>query len=497
MVAIKPPALPFPPRTRAPGSAQDLAGKQRSRRLFKCIVASLILHEIVVALLAWLVVTPWYRQGSKPPIELAAVEPQADVEVVTLPEVTVEDPVGLALVPDVQTTESTLIEAPQISAPQVGFSGNPPTPRQENSTALVAPQIDLPAATAPPGGGLEGRQADARAKLVAERGGSPQSEAAVERGLAWLAAHQHADGGWRFDLSGGPCDGRCRHSGHEQSTTAATGLALLPFLGAGQSPLEGEHGSAVAKGLLYLRSRMIDSPRGGDLQEGSMYGQGLAAIALSEAAAMTGDEELKVAAQSALAFIVRAQHVRGGWRYFPGQPGDITVVGWQWMALKSGHMAGINVAPETLTRAGEFLDGVQTDDGAAYGYQRPDTKASPTAIGLLCRMYSGWQRNDPRLARGVERLAEAGPSYEDMYYNYYAAQVLNHYDGPQWPAWNERLRNHLVITQSERDHEVGSWQFNDLHTAPGGRLCDTALAVMILEVYYRYLPLYGWRSVEF
>jgi hypothetical protein len=488
-------------RSIVPLAAQMVADAEArqltDRRRVRCIIVSLIIHELVLLCFAWLVLPPRPRHVVHMQVALAAAETEPLATIVEIRPTRLADPVGQALLPAAVTMEATVDQAPEVPAPQAGFSGNPPAIVPETTTSAIAPPIDLTVSIAPPGGGLEGRQADARARLVVERGGSPASELAVERGLAWLAAHQHADGGWRFDLDSGPCAGRCRHGGNDKSTTAATALALLPFLGAGETPLTGPHGPVVADGLAYLRSRAIASPHGADLQEGSLYGQGLAAIALSEAAAMTGDPDLKAAAQAAIDFIVHAQHPRGGWRYYPGQPGDTTVVGWQWMALKSGQMAGLDVPPETLERAGEFLDSVQSDDGAAYGYQRGDARPTSTAIGLLCRMYSGWRRYDTRLVRGIERLAERGPSYDDMYFNYYAAQVLHHQDGKHWPAWNEQLRKHLVQSQATRDHEAGSWQFNDRHTAPGGRLCDTALAVMILEVYYRYLPLYGWQSVEF
>ena len=83
---------------------------------------------------------------------------------------------------------------------------------------------------APSGGGWEGRNPAGRAKAAGGGGGSRQSEAAVERGLVWLVAHQREDGSWCFDLEKTSCKGMCRNSGSEPSTTAATGLALLPFL---------------------------------------------------------------------------------------------------------------------------------------------------------------------------------------------------------------------------------------------------------------------------
>ena len=416
-------------------------------------------------------------------------------------------PEGTPLLPSVIDEPATTPDPPKIEAPLVGGAVAEYVPPRQN-WSLKFPMQELAQPTElPVGGSLQGRNAAARAQLVAERGGSPQSEAAVERGLVWLVAHQSEDGGWRFDHQRGQCAQRCRNPGHHESTTAATALALLPLLGAGHTPREGAHQQSVVRGLAYLRRRMIVSPAGGDLQEGTMYAQGLATIALCEAYALSsegdqpgsgsGDEEIRLAAQHALNFIVTSQHIAGGWRYFPRQPGDTTVLGWQWMALKSGRMAGLEVPEETLVRASEFLDHVQSEGGAAYGYQREGAEPTPTAIGLLCRMYSGVRRTDPRIVAGCERLAAWGPSYDDMYFNYHATQVLHHAETPAWTAWNERLRNHLVATQATRGHETGSWHFADPHTSAGGRLCDTALALMILEVYYRYLPLYGWKSVEF
>ena len=83
-----------------------------------------------------------------------------------------------------------------------------------------------------------------------------------------------------------------------------------------------------------------------------------------------------------------------------------------------------------------------------------------------------------------------------MYFTYYATQTIHHFDGQVWEDWNKKLRDRLVAMQATAGHEAGSWHTADYHTVAGGRLCDTALAIMILEVYYRHMPLYGFRSVE-
>jgi hypothetical protein len=353
----------------------------------------------------------------------------------------------------------------------------------------------LLSADMPVGGGLEGRSREARARLAEETGGTPESEAAVERGLRWLQAYQRDDGSWNFDHNKGRRTGFSANPGTEASTTAATAIALAPFLGAGYTHLEGEYQETVHRGLYYLHGRALVTPQGIDLQEGTMYAQGLAAIVLCEAYAMTGDANLKEIAQGALDFIDYAQDKRGGgWRYTPGKPGDTTVTGWQLMALKSGQMAYLRVPSPTVALTAKFLDSVQCDEGAEYGYMNAHPGRTTTAIGLLCRMYTGWGRSHPGLQRGAAYLSDWGPSDDNMYYNYYATQVMRHWGGPEWEKWNPKMRDFLVATQAREGYEAGSWHFSGGHGDVGGRLYNTAAAVMTLEVYYRYMPLYQEKA---
>jgi hypothetical protein len=281
----------------------------------------------------------------------------------------------------------------------------------------------------------------------------------------------------------------------------ATGLALLPFLGSGQTHTEGRYKSTIRRGLSYLVNHMRVGAQGGALNEsgGAMYSHGLASIALCEAYAMTHDKDLLAPAQAALDFICFAQDsAGGGWRYKPHQPGDTSIVGWQLMALKSAKMAYLKVPDDTFRKAGYFLDSVQSERGSTYGYQEPSARRpATTAIGLLSRMYLGWPKEHEGLQRGVHILSTLGPSTDqtamrnNMYYNYYATQVMHHYGGYPWQRWNAVMRDYLIRTQANRGHEIGSWYLDgDIHTAAGGRLYCTSMAAMTLEVYYRYMPLY-------
>lgn len=345
-----------------------------------------------------------------------------------------------------------------------------------------------------------GARSDGKAKAaaIAGGGGSPESEKAVAWALEWLARHQLPDGGWSFDhrLANHP-NGRNPGS-LKDARVAASGLALMAFLGAGHTHKQGKHKKVVERGLYFLTSRV--KPNGSLHEPGSvMYGHGIASIALCEAYAMTQDKSLKNYAQASINFIVAAQdRVGGGWRYEPGQPGDTSVVGWQLMALKSAHMAYLAVPPQTIAGVNNFLNIVQSDSGSKYGYTGPGGGAATTAIGLLCRMYLGWKKENGALDRGTEFLDQVGPSQNEMYYNYYATQVMHHWEGERWKKWNEVMRERLINTQEKQGtDEAGSWYFNGGHgAAVGGRLYNTCMCAMTLEVYYRHSPIYRKQSTE-
>ena len=379
------------------------------------------------------------------------------------------------------------------------------------ATQSMPRQELLAGVAALPGAALNGRRAHNRGRMVAKHGGTAGSERAVALALQWFAAHQRADGSWSLDHRDGPCKGRCSQAGAMQKCfTGGTALALLPFLGAGQTHLHGKYQQQVEAGLKYLIR--VQGRSNGSLVSGggSLYSHGLAAIALCEAYAMTDDPHLQRPAQAALRYIAHAQDPSGGgWRYFPRQPGDTSVVGWQLMALKSGHMGKLAVPANTVRGVSKFLDAVQAEAGAVYGYTQPaNNNPSMAAVGLLCRMYLGWAKGHPALQRGVQRISAHGPSSSEehtrfhMYYNFYATQLLRHYGGPQWEAWNSALREMLIERQSKVGHEAGSWSVPGWGTSRahdtenGGRLYYTSLATMILEVYYRHMPIYAEQAAE-
>ncbi|MEQ1827124.1 MAG: prenyltransferase/squalene oxidase repeat-containing protein [Pirellula sp.] len=381
-------------------------------------------------------------------------------------------------------------------------------------TQSIVPQNGLAAqANAAMRAGLSGRSKEARRDMLSKFGGNSDTEKAVSMALKWLAQHQDArTGAWSLAHSG-VCRGQCDHPGKRPySMNAATGLALMCFLGAGQSHKEGEYKETVFKGLGFLiRNMKFQKGRGqwyvGEGSKGydDMYAHGIATIAMCEAFGMTRDPALLEAAQAGVHFLAYAQNpTTGGWHYAPQGLGDTSVVGWQMMALKSAAMSGLALDINVVRKANVFLDQMSWGEyGGYYHYsfnsvrKQASYNPSTTACAVLCRMYSGVPKDHPSIKVATDKFSKDGPSPSNTYYNYYATQVMKQVGGSEWEKWNVRMRDKLVSTQVTTGHAAGSWFWSDGHsTESGGRLYTTCMATMMLEVYYRYLPLYSEQTEE-
>lgn len=318
-----------------------------------------------------------------------------------------------------------------------------------------------------------------------------ERQRSIPLGLQWIANHQLPDGSWNFNHQLAPlCRGACKNPGTlDKAINAATGLALLPFLRLGVTHKEGRFKDCVYRGISYLcqNGKSVRDCNGCSFLEdgGTIYSHGIATICLCEAYGMTKDKRILPAAQGAINYICYHQNsTGGGWRYEPHQAGDMSATGWQMLALTSGYYSGLAVPNQTVSKAEKFLDSVQTDSGAKYGYTEPGAGNATTAIGLLSRMHLGWKPDNPHLRRGVEWLSQIGPSDSDVYYNYYATEVLHLYNGSLWKKWNSLIRDIIFKSQSQQCPEIGSWHYNGAYSLQGGRLYDTALSIMILEIYF-------------
>jgi hypothetical protein len=418
-------------------------------------------------------------------------------------------------VADMMVTADVVVTPVEVAAMAVEVEAAPPAVELTefgDEQALASDMVATIGVAAGAPGGFAGRANPGR--MAATGGGSAGSETAVDAALKWFAAHQLPNGSWTALFDECPsCKGKCRNSARPPSVLPAnvlgfrtssvvdpagsTALALLPFLGRGYTHQEGPYKQAVERGLAHLvgvvranKGRAYDAAA--DHHGG--YVQALTAMVLSEAYGMSQDPELVEPAQLALNFIRETQDSgAGGWRYSPAEAGSTPVTSFMIMALKSGHMAKLQIDLATIQKASAFLDSTASDSGSQYGYWGNTPVETLAPPGVLCRMYLGWAKEQEGIKLAVMRFATKGPDPQNMYYNYYVTQVMHHYGGDPWLAWNARMRDMLVATQAKEGHEAGSWHFPIDHNA--GRLWVTALSTMILEVYYRHMPLYSDQSV--
>jgi hypothetical protein len=343
------------------------------------------------------------------------------------------------------------------------------------------------------------------------------ADAMVDRGLDFLARAQQPDGRWQLGAFPGST---AADTPKLSCDTAATGLAILSFLGAGHDHFGGEHRNTVRRGLEFL---LAVQKADGDLYLPSdklsdscawLYSHGIATMALCEAVGMTGDPLVKPAAARACDFIAASQHPsRGGWRYTPRSDADLSVSGWMLVALRSGRLAGVDVEPRAFDGVKALLNASAiTGDAARYHYnprspqQRPSQLSAGcmTAVGTLMRLHTGWTASDPRVQQSARALAAIRPTYgtsrtkektRDCYLWYYASQVLVHTGGEEWTDWYDQLASTLEKTQERAGPAAGSWDplgaIPDRWGQYGGRIYVTALHLLALEVPDRRLPTYG------
>jgi hypothetical protein len=338
---------------------------------------------------------------------------------------------------------------------------------------------------------------------VAEsHGGTAETEAAVKAALKWLADNQAADGRWDPRAHGAGKEtsvlGRDRQSAGSHADAAVTGLALLAFLASGHTHLDGPYREDVRRALEYLiRTQASDGSLAGQAAPFEfMYCHAMAACAMSEAYGMTRDGRLREPVRRAVAYSIAAQDpVGGGWRYRPGDSGDTSQLGWQLMSLKSAELAGIPIPDATRQGIIRYLRSVSSGKFGGRASYRPGEQAtrSMTAEALVCWQFLGLPRQHPAGNEAGDYLLDElpGEGQSNSYYWYYATLGMYQLQGDHWRRWNDALRAAVVGRQVKEGPLAGSWSTDDLWGSYGGRVYTTALAALTLEVYYRFLPLYG------
>ncbi|MEX1026130.1 MAG: prenyltransferase/squalene oxidase repeat-containing protein [Planctomycetota bacterium] len=341
---------------------------------------------------------------------------------------------------------------------------------------------------------------------------TPAQREAVDRGLAWLAAHQRADGAWpgkvgyklnndyRYDMALG--DGP--HVG-------VTSLACMAFLAGGHLPGRGAHSEVIERGLAFVLS--CCNSDGYITHAGTrMYSHAFATLFLAEIYGMTHRQDVREHLQKAVDFIVTTQNDEGGWRYVPFQPdSDMSIVVCQVLALRAARNIGIRVPKSTIDLAAQYVvdsavtgerttwNGRLTRDIGSFHYQRSSggsRSSFPLTAAGVTALHGVGIYSDELIQRGLEYLQSdldsfnarfsRGGHYFFWYGHYYGVQAMytagTAFGVEHWKRYFEVVRTELLKLQ----RDDGSWP-NDVGPGPA---FGTAMAVLVLEIPYRYLPIF-------
>lgn len=371
-------------------------------------------------------------------------------------------------------------------------------------------------------GGKFGGRFGGKKNLKAAGGQAKQQ--ALKDALEWLSKHQSEDGSWDCDGFSANCgkigSTTCGGPGGSTHDVGVTALALLAFLGDGNTTNQGEYKEVVSKGIAWLKDQQ--DPDTGLFGERSghdfIYDHALASLAMCEAYYFSKSPRIKGTAQKAINFIMTARNPYGAWRYEvpPIGDNDTSVTGWMVFALASAKDAGLEGDFKgAFDGALSFIDEVTDPASGRIGYsafgelssRTPANEHFPrekgeamTAVGLLCRIFLGQKPEDnPVMAKHAELIKSKPPVYDpdgfgsDMYYWYYGTYALFQMGKPYWPVWEKAMDAAVVGSQRKDGDEKGSWDPICAWGYSGGRVYSTALMTLCIEVYFRYAQVLGAR----
>lgn len=307
---------------------------------------------------------------------------------------------------------------------------------------------------------------------------------AVDRALAYLTSSQDRDGSWSARYNKNP---------------AISALAVMAFLAGGHIPGEGKYGDVVKKGVDFVLR--IQQPNGLFASEGyqEMYQHGICTLMLAEVVGMTDakrSDEVRAKLEKAVAIILRAQrgsgYHKGGWRYrIQGDDGDISVTGWQLMALRAAKNVACDVPPERIEWAVDFINKCHDPYTGGYRYMpggQLTLACTGTSILALELCGKEYHRSPTSLKAGSYLLKNdlRRNSAHYFYGVYYCSQAMFQLGDNYWNSFRTKLHDQLLPSQGSN----GAWSGRASDDLTAGPNYCTSMAVLALSVEYRFLPIY-------
>jgi hypothetical protein len=311
----------------------------------------------------------------------------------------------------------------------------------------------------------------------------------IVRALSFLAAQQKPSGAWQL-----------KNPSRGLDAASTTSLAVMAFMAAGHVPGEGPYGEQMNRGIRWVLSNQ--RPSDGLFQHragtGPMYTHGICTLMLAEVAGMV-DASLSARVRSglekAILLILRAQAVpkgpdhAGGWRYHASSnDSDLSVTGWQLLALRAAKNIGCDVPAEAIEDAVSYVNKCAHKNGGFSYHPDHGVNATRSGTGILCLEICG-EHHAPATMSAADYLLARPLTYNDgffFYGVYYCTVGMFQVGGRHWKI----TRDHITSLLLSKQQPNGSWNPQDGSEASFGPIYATSMSVLALAVEYQYLPIY-------
>ena len=490
------------------------------------VMIAFLLHVVVIAIASIMYYAHDKSEEADTPTEISMTAPQSVIEEIKPPDIVDREEVPKLKDQDIPPSDLQVFNEDAVEDPE---QGDPTDPNSQMTELTNLPSGDTTGGSAigvsGPGhfgiapsakGGMRvgGNKYGSRFGSGKGPGGAGgRVNESITAGLEWLRKHQDEDGRWdcanfmKHDKEGEPCGG----PGNPVNDVGVTGLALLAFLGEGNTLKLGTYRHQVRKGVKWLLEQQNENGLiGSNASQAFAYSHAIATVALCEAYGLSEHRPYKPFAQNAINYITNARNPYGVWRYQPREvDGDTSITGWMVQALLSAKEFELVVDEAALKNAMVFFEQVTDPGTGAAGYQKagqgssrpvgkqdtfPTQKTqSLTGVVLLCRFLMHQDPKEfPIMTRSADTILSVPPVWNekdgsiDMYYWYYASYAMFQMGGRHWDAWSKKLTDAALKTQKTAGNEKGSWDPVDPWGEDGGRVYSTATMVLCLEAYFRY-----------
>lgn len=305
-------------------------------------------------------------------------------------------------------------------------------------------------------------------------------DAAVAAGLNYLSSLQSADGSISDD---GP-------------RVATTALSLLAMLASGNPQDVGRHGLTARRAVDYLTRSAPDDGYFGRIDGSRMYGQGIVTLALAEAYGAETDPQqrarIRAVVEQAVQVICRAQDIEkndvhaGGWRYEPqSTDSDLSVSGWNLLALRAARHIGVQVSRERIERATAYVIKCYRPEQAGFAYQpHVEASAGMTGVGIVTLLLN--DSSHAAIAKSAGMLLDQPATDRTRYpihTAYFTTFAAFQIGDAAWNAVWQGARGRALATQ-EPD---GGWPASRSGEEPG-RAYATSMTVLTLTVPATFSP---------